>query len=284
MSGPRYFRGLPKLITMGPGHFITYCSFLHHGKRVLWLARQSRKGLLLHPDQTQVPLWQRPAYNWWTGAFFAIGSLLFMLGAGLSLIPNPLTAFQIAVVFFLGSIPFTTAGFLQNLQAANATDFSPSAPGPAGPLRLFGWRPHSLGWLSTITQFIGTIAFNFNTFDAIDPSSGWYRQDLTIWLPGLVGSVLFLASGYFAFMETSHGYWSWKPRDLDWQIVFINLLGCIFFMTAGILSYVPSGSELGWIADVANIHLWLGALCFLIGSLLMMRESRLTGTTVAQTA
>jgi hypothetical protein len=284
MSGPRHLKDLPGLITKGPGRFVTYRSYLRHGKRVLWLARQNRKGLLRHPGQGELPLWQRPAYNWWTGGFFAIGSLLFMLGAGLSLVPNPLTSFQIAVVFFLGSIPFTTAGFLQNFQAANAQDFSPSGPGDAGPVRVLGWRPHSLGWLSTITQFAGTVAFNFNTFDAIDPTGAWYRQDLTIWLPGLVGSILFLVSAYFAFMETSHGYWSWKPRELDWQIVFINLLGCVFFMTAGIVSFIPRGPDPTWIANLANIHLWLGAFCFLVGALLMMRESRHAGMSGEQPA
>ncbi|MDU9005985.1 hypothetical protein QO231_19305 [Sedimentitalea todarodis] len=221
-----------------------------------------------------MPVWQRPAYNWWTGLAFSLGSLLFILGATLSLIPNSLSAVQIGIIFFCGSIPFTTAGFLQNFQAANAADFSPEAPSFPERLHLLGWHRNNLGWLSTITQFLGTVAFNFNTFDAIYPATGWYQQDLTIWLPGMLGSVLFLVSGYLAFMETSHAYWSWKPHDLDWRIVFINLLGCIFFMTAGILAVVPKGPEPGWIVDLANIHLWFGALCFLLGALLMMRESR----------
>lgn len=197
-----------------------------------------------------------------------------MLGAALSLIHNPLTSAQIGIVFFLGSIPFTIAGFMQNFQAANTTNFSKEAPGPADLPHLVGWRPRDPGWLSTIAQFVGTIAFNFNTFDAIHPDARWYIQDLTIWLPAMIGSVLFLVSGYLAFMETSHAFWSWKPRDLDWQIVFINLLGCLFFMTAGVLAYVPKGTDPTWIVNLANIHLWLGALCFLIGALLMMRESR----------
>ena len=51
----------------------------------------------------------------------------------------------------------------------------------------------------------------------------------------MIGSVMFLASGYLAFIEVGHKYWSWRPRDLAWQIGFINLLGCIFFMIAGVL-------------------------------------------------
>ena len=261
------------MIRKGPPGFVTFRSFVRHGRRVIWRARQSRKGLLRDPGVALIPRWQRPAYNWWTAACFAAGSLLFMLGATLSLVPTPLSGVQIAIVFFLGSIPFTVGGFLQNLQAANATGFSPSAPA-SGRVQLLGWHPHSLGWLSTITQFGGTVAFNFNTFDAIHPSVGWQLQDITIWVPGMIGSVLFLVSAYLAFMETSHGFWSWKPGALDWRIVAINLLGCVFFMTAGIASYIPAGQEPVWIGDLVNVHLWLGAACFLIVALLMMRESR----------
>ncbi|WP_233270559.1 hypothetical protein [Chachezhania sediminis] len=262
--------------TMGAGRFVTFRSYHRDGRHVFWRARQHRKGLLRHPGQRVVPFWQLPAYNWWTGLSFSIGSCLFALGSILSLVPNPLSAFQIAIVFFMGSIPFTTAGFLQNFQAANGTDFSPDPATPPKRLRILGWRPHELGWLSTVTQFAGTVAFNFNTGDAIHPASEWYMQDLTIWVPGMIGSVLFLVSGYLAFVETSHGWWSWKPRDLDWNIVFINFLGCVFFMVAGIAAFVPKGKEPGWIPDLANFHLLLGAVCFLIGAVLMMVESRRT--------
>lgn len=279
MSGPR--TQIPATETRSVAGFVTYRSFLHRGRVLQWRARQHRKGLLRHPDQTTVPFWHSAAYNWWTGLSFSLGSLLFMLGATLSLIPTGLSAPQVGMVFFAGSIPFTIAGFMQNFQAANAGDFSPERAVKQPRLRLFGWLPHNLGWLSTISQFFGTVAFNFNTFDAIHPASGWVEQDLTIWVPGLVGSVLFLISGYLAFMETSDGYWSWKPRDLDWWIVAINLLGCIFFMVAGIVSYVPSGTEPGWILKLANSQLWLGGLCFLIGAVLLMRESRQAETSRA---
>lgn len=283
MSGPLATREPASMTQAGPAPFVTLRRFRLHGHRAIWRARQSRKGLLLHPDQTEVPFWHRPAYNWWTGLLFAVGSLHFIVAAVLSMVPTSPALWQIALVFFLGSIFFTTAGFLQNLQAANAPDFAQAPPAPvrAGTFRLIGWRPSNLGWLSTITQFAGTVMFNFNTFDAIAPPADWYIADLTIWLPGIIGSVLFLASGYLAFMETSHAYWSWRPKDLDWKIAFANLLGCLFFMTAGILAYIPRGPEPGWIAVVANLHLCLGAFGFLIGALLMMRESRQIETLTA---
>ncbi|MAB01044.1 MAG: hypothetical protein CMN86_22465 [Stappia sp.] len=264
----------------GPRPFITMRCLLRDGHRIVLRARQHRKGLQRSARQKGIPFWHRPAYNWWNGLLFAVGSLHFIVASLLSVVDSPLTIREIALVFFAGSIFFTTAGFMQNLQAANAGEMTGGPPETRTRLRLIGWKPSDVGWLSTITQFAGTVMFNFNTFDAIDPPAQWYLADLTIWLPGLVGSVLFLVSGYLAFMEAGHGWWSWKPADLDWQIVTANLLGCIFFMGAGILAYIPRGPEPAWIATSANVLLCLGAVGFLAGALLMMRESRQAATLI----
>lgn len=262
----------------GPWPFITRYSFIQDGRRrIVRGARQHRKGLG-GEDAGALPFWQRARYNWSTGAFFAVGSLLFMLGSLLSLIPTDVapSAFAINVVFFLGSVPFTIAGYLQHFQAANTPAFLATgrAASRREPIFLIGWNPRSAGWLSTFTQFVGTLAFNVSTFDAIVVSNRALVQDMAVWAPDVIGSALFLVSGYLAFLESSHGYWSWKPKELAWQIVFVNLLGCIAFMTSGILAYVPTGPEAAWIIDASNIHLLLGALCFFIGAALSMKESR----------
>ena len=159
-------------------------------------------------------LWIPKDLNWWIGVIFAFGSALFAAGSVLtigaslgqhqSLDPN--------VIFFAGSIPFTTAAYLQLFQAANAGD--PAQPDPSAPKRraVFGWKPLEIGWLSCALQFLGTLLFNANTFDAMLPGLGWLQQDLAVWIPDFVGSILFLASGYLAFGETCHTYWAWKPR------------------------------------------------------------------------
>lgn len=263
----------------GAWPFITRLSYGEAGRESVRLARQHRRGLGRPDEGTDPPFWQSPGYNWWTGAFFAVGSFLFMLGSVFALMPPAAApaSFVTNIVFFLGSVPFTIAAYLQLFQAANAPDFivARQMGRPGGAIAGIGWRPGNLGWLSSFTQFIGTIAFNASTLNAILVSSGARVQDIAVWAPDMVGSVMFLVSGYLAFIETSHGYWSWKPRDLAWQIVFVNLLGCIFFMTAGIFAYVPGGPEAGWISEVANGHLLLGALGFFIGAVLSMHESRL---------
>lgn len=264
-------------VAAGAGPFVTFRRFHRHGRIIEWRARHHRKGLdlaaraLHHAD---LPFWQVQAYNWWTGALFAIGSFLFVLGSALSLSPGAVQALSLPVVnsvFFAGSIPFTIAAFLQNFQAANAGDYN--APIPQK-IALFGWRPGDPGWLSTFCQFIGTIAFNFNTFDAIHSPPGQVMQNLVIWGPGMIGSVLFLVSAYLAFIETAHSFWTWRTRDLAWKIVFINLVGCVFFMLSSTLFYSPRATWPDWVAQVANASLGLGAVGFLLGAVLLMREAR----------
>ncbi len=264
---------------LGPWPFVTLRTYTIGGHRFVWIARAERKGLEgTIRAQERGPFWRTPEYNLSVAALFALGSLLFMLGAALSLLPAPVAppTGSINLVFFCGSVPFTIAGYLQHFQSANAPEF---APGPATPatrrsVSLIGWHPASVGWWSTLTQFIGTIDFNFNTFDALRAPDGWFAQDLVIWIPGMLGSIMFLVSSYLAFIETSHSYWSWDPTNLDWQIVFANLVGSVAFMTASTLAYVPPTAEAAWIADVANVHLFVGAFGFLGGAALMIRESR----------
>lgn len=268
----------------GPWPFVTHRHYLLDGRGIVWRARQARKGFqrgLAALEAAPTPFWRSAAYNWWTGLLFAVGSLLFMLGSALSLAPpdHPLApSGLINVVFFAGSIPFTIAAYLQLFQAANAPDVAaePTAAGARPGIALVGWRPKSAGWLSSFAQFLGTVQFNFNTFDAIVSPDRWYVEDIVVWTPGMVGSILFLASGYLAFIETCGGYWRWRPRDLDWRIVAWNLLGCVFFMTASTLAFVPKTSEASWIPALSNLHLLLGAFGFLVGAALSMREARQT--------
>lgn len=271
-----------RVLVAGAGPFVTLRRFVAHGRVIVWNARQSRKGLLRAArafEHAEVPLWQTAFYNWLVGALFAVGALLFLIGSVFSLfstVPFGINHIQLGLIFFAGSIPFTVAAYLQHFQSANAPEFSVEAPQVRPDrIRLIGWQPRSAGWISTLAQFIGTLAFNLNTYFGIRPPAGWYRQDMMIWTPDMIGSALFLLSGYLAFIETVHAFWRWQPRDQAWQIAFINLLGCVFFMTAAFLAFVPSFAEPTWQPIAANLHVGLGALCFMIGGLLLARESRL---------
>jgi hypothetical protein len=270
----------------GPWPFITRRVYgdLYHSL-VVWRSRHHRKGLPLKKAGKLLSIgvelrrcfWMPQEMNWWIGIVFAAGSVLFLLGSLFSLVPDlarmlSIDSASISRIFFAGSIPFTTAAYLQLFQAANAGGFMLDRSQLQEHVRWFGWRPGDIGWLSCALQFIGTLLFNVNTFDAMLPDLSWYKQDLAIWAPDLVGSVLFLISGYLAFIETCHRHWAWQPDSISWWVTFTNLLGCVGFMISALCSVVlPQLTSSAWV-PVSLLFTLVGALGFLIGSLLMLPE------------
>jgi hypothetical protein len=273
----------------GPRPFVTHRVFsAADGTKRVWSSRAHRKRLRDCKAAAEQRLgealagsiwrclWMPGQLNWWIGSIFAVGSLLFAVASVLSLSPTlaeawSLDATQVNAIFFAGSIPFTTAAYLQLFQAANASDVDPKQEQASPRRQWFGWRPQDIGWLSCALQFIGTILFNFNTFDAMLPSLSWFQQDLLIWAPDIIGSVLFLASGYLAFIETCHSHWAWKPTSISWWVVFTNLLGCVGFVIAALFAiFVPTVDSEAVMLSLA--FTLLGAIGFLIGSLLMLAE------------
>src|SRR5689334_12842445 len=124
--------------------------------------------------------------TWWTGLLFAIGSTCFLVG--------PLPGFIQLVgsaadgtVFFVGSIFFTSAAFLQYLAAS----------GGGERLRL-GFDLRSSEWWSAAVQLVGTVYFNVNTFRAMQESFDTSNVDRLVWFPEAIGSVCFLISGVIA--------------------------------------------------------------------------------------
>jgi hypothetical protein len=223
-------------------------------------------------------LWLPNRLNWWIGVVFAVGAFLFALGAFLSLFPVAasywtLGSEQINLIFFIGSLPFTTAAWLQLMQSANAGGLSTSGEVKHKRFRLFGWYPADAGWLSCALQFAGTLLFNLNTYNALSPSANWIAQNLSIWLPDMFGSIFFLASGYLAFVETCHSYWAWMPHLLSWRITFVNLLGCIFFMVSAVLSFIPLQPQNFDASTASLLFTLLGALAFFTGALLLLPEA-----------
>jgi hypothetical protein len=279
--------GAELIDSAGPWPFVTRKTWrLADHRQVVWHSRPHRKGL--RRGDPAAPgglgaallrsLWMPRQLNWWIGVVFALGSSLFLLGSVLSLAPGVTQAWgidnhAINLTFFAGSIPFTTAAYLQLFQAANAGEPSPHGNAETRSVVLFGWRPHDIGWLSCTLQFPGTLLFNLNTFDALLPNLDWLQQDLAIWAPDTAGSVLFLASGYLAFIETCHAHFAWRPRDIAWWVTFANLLGCVAFMISAVFAFIPPQAPEFDAAELAVLFTLIGAAGFLVGSLLMLPET-----------
>ena len=200
-----------------------------------------------------------------------------MLGGILSQVPAlaavlGLEPASINTIFFTGSIPFTTAAYLQLFQAANANPVAAQPPMPGAPRAWFGWRPGDINWLGCVLQFLGTLMFNINTWDAMLVQLDWQMQNLAIWAPDMVGSALFLSSAFLAFVECWRSPGPWQPGKLVWWICVINLLGCIAFMLSAVVAFVPAAGQASGAVSLSLLMTVLGAVAFLSGGLLMLPE------------
>lgn len=202
-----------------------------------------------------------------TGWLFAAGSACFLV-AGLAALESQAT--WIGVTFFIGSIFFTTAAALQLLAAA-------VVPHDGAPLREHNprrWNQRHAEWIAAAVQFAGTLLFNVNTWDALDATMTTTQTDVRVWAPDLIGSICFLIASFAALAVVQRRWIRWEPRDPDWRIGAVNMLGSIAFGLSAVGAYGrPATGDL--VSDrLANGATAAGALCFLTGALLLVAEGR----------
>jgi len=216
-------------------------------------------------------LWRPKDLNWWIAVLFMIGSWHFVSGS-LLILAGSTKVYLIDLIYFSGSIFFTSAGYSQYYQAINAPDaLDNQGRAVDKKRRYFGWQPERIGFWSTFPQFLGTLAFNVTTATAF-LSVQVLGYDVLVWVPDYVGSVLFLVSGVACVFEYCHRFWCWNRRDLTWWIVMINFLGCVFFMISAFLAFVRPDPIFDNLATWATIFTALGAVCFFVGAYLMWPE------------
>jgi hypothetical protein len=212
----------------------------------------------------------RPArLNATVACLFIIGSTLFALGS----VPAYLNAVGAAVdsvTYFVGSIFFTAASFAQLMQAQTPamTEVDSDSQHRRAPIRFRAWLPHDRNWLAAITQFPGTVFFNISTLAALVHNATVKQQDRRIWRPDFYGSTLFLVASVFAILAIGR-FLSFRPRTFPWWIAWLNMIGSILFMASALASYVlPHTGEL-INSQISILGTLLGALCFLLGAVLM---------------
>ena len=108
----------------------------------------------------------RPAgLNKAIACLFIVGSALFVLGSVPAYV-NAVGTTADSITYFIGSIFFTAASFLQLLQAQtpSMTDVEEGRQNTSEPVRMWSWLPHDRNWIAAITQFPGTLFFNVSTF------------------------------------------------------------------------------------------------------------------------
>ena len=206
---------------------------------------------------------------------FIVGSALFALGSVPAYI-NAVGTVVDSVTYFVGSIFFTAASFAQLLQAQTPamTEVDIDSQRDRAPVSLRAWLPHDRNWLAAITQFPGTLFFNLSTGAALLHNATVHQQDRRIWRPDFYGSTLFLVASLFALLALGR-LLSFRPRSFPWWIAWLNMLGSILFMASALASYVlPATGEL-INSQISLVGTLLGALCFLIGAILMFPAWRM---------
>jgi len=233
-----------------------------------WRRKHQSRLSRIRPGRERL-LWAPHRASWWISILFAIGSLCFVV-APWRIYLDAVGGRAVGVTFFIGSIFFTSAALLQWLESVNTDYESHEAAG--GSFRAFVWRPRGIDWWSSGIQLIGTLFFNITTFRGMTVTidSGTYNH--LVWQPDALGSICFLISGYLAYVEVTRRLLARPPRTVEGSIVAINLLGCILFGISAVTGFVLPKTGVEVSQALTNATTSLGAVCFLIGSLLLLPE------------
>ena len=190
--------GWRRLGSRGFGPFVTGEVFrLPDGTRQLWDSHWHRK----HAGWvTGGSTWWAPfAMAWWIGVLFALGSICFALG---SFPPYATTvgATPDNITYFIGSIFFTTAAFLQYTEVASAPTavVEPHREGAASLLRI---RHRRIDWWASGIQLLGTLWFNQTTLSALLVGLGASSKHHPVWRPDALGSICFLVGAVLLLPE-----------------------------------------------------------------------------------
>ena len=240
------------------------------GSEVEFAAWHHRKGHGLvdrsAPGERRIEWWAPQRRGWWIAVLFMIGSACFALGS------FPPTATWLgasaAYVFFVGSLFFTSAAYLQYYEATNEGD---ALDGTGRTQRLLGIRATSLGWWATVIQLVGTLAFNVSTFTPLLDLST-LQEEVLVWAPDMIGSACFLVASTLVIMETHDRIRGAYLASLESRIAVVNMAGSVAFGFAAVAAFiVPTTGELANIA-IVNTGTFIGAICFFVGAGMLLPD------------
>ena len=193
---------------------------------------------------------------------FAIGSTCFALG---SLPPyfDSVGAAITATTFFVGSLFFTSAGYIQYYLSINS----------GGERRYLSFRNLTPDAMASGIQSIGTVFFNVSTGAALIANLSVQQEDRLIWAPDLFGSTAFLISSAIAFGLARRLSPSVEGRRAVWWEGAVNLAGSVAFGLSAIAAVVlPTTGEPLNLA-IVNAGTFVGAVCFLVGAVLVLNAT-----------
>jgi len=203
-----------------------------------------------------------------TALGFLVGSVLFAVGVPLSL-DTALSPVVGAATFFVGSLFFTCAGFLQLVTS------SEELPSAAPREHAAAWfaalvRARTVDWTASAIQFAGTLWFNVTTLRGLlDASGAGDASAAAVWRPDAFGSVCFLVASALALVATTRRRHLADPDSRTWWSAWLNMLGSIAFGISALGAYVNPDSGQLQNASAAAAGTFIGAVGFLAGALVM---------------
>ncbi|MCP2311134.1 hypothetical protein [Kitasatospora paracochleata] len=272
--------------TEGVGPFTTRATWrLPDGGTAVWESRKARRRALLAvraPTTSTAPAAPAAAdpvavarlgrLNAIAATAFVIGGALFAAGAGVAQFGSG-DATTCASIYFAGGLFFNTGGYTSLLQTVNAPRH---VVGTAALVtrrwRWWSYEPHRLDWLGAFLLFCGTVVFGVNLLDSFLQGLNVQQVNRLIWVPDVIGCILFLTSGHLAVLEVCHGRPRIIARDLGWWIVAVNQLGSVLFMVSALAAYTRPATGSLVNVDIANWGTLTGALCFSVGGVLQYFE------------
>ncbi len=257
-----------EIASRGLGPFVTERTLrFTDGTVARWDSRRERKRARTDSETTW---WAPRALGWWIAVLFAVGATCFAVAAVPTLAGAVGTRTD-NLVYFVGSLFFTTAGLLLYAQVAGVD--APGVTGVGARARLLlVLRPQRIDWLAAVIQSVGTVFFNVSTGRALWVTfTSTATENSGVWRPDTLGSICFLVSSYLSYAEVCHGAGRWKPTGLPWWITVGNLVGSVAFGVSAVASKVLSSGELRS-ASWTTIGTFVGGLCFLGSSILLLPE------------
>ena len=221
------------------------------GERDATSAADAASDATRHPESTVRRL-RREAWG------FAVGSLCFFIGA-LPWYANWIGDVGTNLTFFIGSIFFTTAAFIQL-----------SLSGRIAPHAAMN-RADRADWWAAAIQFAGTLLFNISTGAALAAAIAKPDAVGIGWRPDAWGSAAFLVASTLAVVATKDRGELWDRDARTWHGTGLNLLGSIAFGFSAVGAFViPDTGDL--LNEIwANAGTAIGAICFFVAALLSRR-------------
>jgi hypothetical protein len=259
-----------RLDARGFGPFVTHATFRRpDGVIVTWESRRHRKRARRARERRDSTWFAPSAVGWWIGVLFMVGSACFALGA----LPGYVHLVGVRadnVTYFIGSLFFTSAGYLQFFEVVNAPR---AIDGDRTERRRFvSWDPGRIDWCSTAVQSVGTLAFNISTGSALLQSLDSQQVHRLVWAPDMFGSACFLVASGLSWAEVSHGRLLRPVFTISGWIAMLNLVGSIAFGVSAVAAKVVHGATQPRNIELVNLGTFVGAICFLVGAALLLPE------------